>query len=53
MSNKNARLVVITGDELKNEFRIACDGRNMSHEIIKLMKQYIADKKEQDKEGDK
>lgn len=41
MSKNKARLVVITGDELKEEFRIACDGRNMSHEIIKMMKQYI------------
>lgn len=51
MRNKNARLVVITGDELKEQFRIACDGRNMSHEIIKLMKQYIEDKNK--KEGEK
>lgn len=52
MSNKNARLVVITGDKLKNEFRIACDGRGMSHEIIKMMKNYI-DKYNKEKEGEK
>lgn len=41
MSKNKSRLVVITGDQLKEEFRIACDGRNMSHEIIKMMKEYI------------
>lgn len=51
MNNKNARLVVITGDDLKNEFKIACDGRNMSHVIISLMKDYIEQKNK--KEGEK
>jgi len=41
LSKNKARLVVITGDQLKEEFRVACDGRNMSHEIIKMMKKYI------------
>lgn len=50
MSKNKARLVVITGDELKEEFRTACDGRNMSHEIIKMIKKYIEKAKE--KEGD-
>lgn len=50
MSNKNARLVVITGDELKEQFRTACDGRNMSHEVIKMIKKYIEEAKKQ--EGD-
>jgi hypothetical protein len=45
MKDKDVRLVVITGLKLKEEFRAACDGRNMSHEVIKLMKQYIKDSK--------
>ena len=41
MKDNEGRIVVIAGEELKESFRKACDGRTMSHVLISLMNDYI------------
>jgi len=45
VSKKDDRIVIIVGDDLKKEFKKACDGRTMSHVICKFIKNYIDEKK--------
>jgi len=47
VKKQDDRIVVIAGAELKQKFKEACDGRTMSHVLIKFMNEYV-----ESKEGD-
>lgn len=48
---KDDRIVVIAGEELKKQFKQACDGRTMSYVLIQFMKDYVDSKKVVDDDG--
>lgn len=48
MKDNEGRIVVIAGEELKESFRKACDGRTMSHVLIKLMNDFIKNYEEEE-----
>ena len=47
-NKKDDRIVVIAGEELKKQFKKACDGRTMSHVLVQFMKDYVQTKEGKD-----